>query len=227
MPDASPSPAAIRCRAILFDLDGVLADSIPAVERTWRAWAARVGLDADALLRVVHGRRAIDTLRAVAPSLDVDAELAWLDHREATDTTGVDALPGAAELLARLPASRWAVVTSGTQAVARARLRAAGLPEPPLLVAAEDITRGKPDPEGYLAAAARLGVGPAECVVVEDAPAGAAAARAGGMRLVALTTTHPAGDFPHADLVVPSLAALAVEVAAGENGAAPLTVGAA
>jgi mannitol-1-/sugar-/sorbitol-6-phosphatase len=217
-----PDTVTLACRALLFDLDGVLADSIAAVERAWRAWAARVGADGDAVLRVVHGRRAVDTLRAVAPSLDVAGELAWLEHQETTDTADVVALPGAAALLARLPATRWAVVTSGTRPVARARLRAAGLPEPTLFVTAEDIARGKPDPEGYLAAAARLGVAPAECVVVEDAAAGAAAARAGGMRLVALTTTHPAADFPHADLVVPTIAALAVDVPA--DSAAALTV---
>jgi mannitol-1-/sugar-/sorbitol-6-phosphatase len=225
----NPAPQSVPCRAILFDLDGVLASSIPAVERAWRAWAARVGLDGDALLRVVHGRRAVDTLRAVAPSLDLDAELAWLEHRESTDVAGVEALPGAAELLARLPVSRWAVVTSGSRPVARARLRAAGLREPAAFITAEDLTRGKPDPEGYLAAAARLGVPPAECLVVEDAPAGAAAARAAGMRLVALTTTHPADDFPDADLVVPTLAALTVDVPADAEaeGGAPLTVAAA
>ena len=220
-----PATVTLSCRALLFDLDGVLADSIAAVERAWRAWAARVGADGDAVLRVVHGRRAVDTLRAVAPSLDVEAELAWLEHAESTDTADVVALPGAAALLARLarlPSARWAVVTSGTRPVARARLRAAGLPEPSVFVTAEELARGKPDPEGYLAAAARLGVAPGECVVVEDAPAGAAAARAGGMRLVALTTTHPAADFPHADLVVPTIAALAVEVPA--DAGAPLTV---
>ena len=220
-----PASRPLSCRAILFDLDGVLANSIPAVERAWRAWAERVGMDGDALMRVVHGRRAVDTVRAVAPSLDLAAELAWLERVEATDVAGVDALPGAAELLARLPADRWAVVTSGTRPVALARLRAAGLPEPPLLVAADEIRNGKPDPEGYLAAAARLGVPAAECLVIEDAPAGAAAARAGGMQLVALTTTPPAADFPDADLVVPTLAALGVDVPA--DGRAPLSVGAA
>ncbi len=217
-----PTIVTIPARALLFDLDGVLADSIAAVERAWRAWAARVGADGDAVLRVVHGRRAVDTLRTVAPTLDVVGERVWLEEQETIDTADVVAIPGAAELLARLPADRWAGVTSGTRPVARARLRAAGLPAPRLLITAEDITRGKPDPEGYLAAAARLGVAPAACVVVEDAPAGAAAARAGGMRLVALTTTHPADDFPHADVVVPTLAALALDVPA--DAAAPLTL---
>jgi sugar-phosphatase len=202
----------LRCRALLFDLDGVLADSTASVEYHWRAWAARHGLDPDALLHVVHGRRAIDTIRDVAPALDAEAELAALVEAEAGDTAGVTASPGAAALLPRLPAGAWAVVTSGVRAVALARLRAGGLPLPPLLVPADEIARGKPDPEGYLTAAARLGVAPGDCVVFEDAPAGVAAARAAGMRCVALTTTHPASALTHADRIAPSLAGVHVTV---------------
>jgi sugar-phosphatase len=201
----------LRCRAFLFDLDGVLADSIANVERHWRAFADRHALDPDAVLSVVHGRRAIDTIRDLVPHADLDAEYRWLEDAESTDTDGITALPGAADVLTQLPRDAWAVVTSGTRAVALARLRAAGLPTPPLLVAAEDLTRGKPDPEGYLRAATRLGVAPADCVVVEDAPAGAAAARAGGMRLVALMTTYGASELQPADLTVASLAALRIE----------------
>jgi sugar-phosphatase len=206
--------ASLRCRALLFDLDGVLADSTASVVRHWSRWAARRGLDVDALLRVVHGRRAIDVIREVTPALDAEAELAALAAAERDDTAGVVALPGAAALLARLPARHWAVVTSGVRAVALARLRACALPVPPLLVAADELARGKPDPEGYLTAAARLGVAPADCVVVEDAPPGLAAARAAGMRCVALTTTHAESALAGADLVVPTLAALRVAVAA-------------
>jgi sugar-phosphatase len=210
--------APLRARALLFDLDGVLADSTASVERHWRAWAARHGLDGDALLAVVHGRRAVDTIREVTPWLDADRELAALVAAEAGDTRGVTAAPGAAALLARLPAGGWAVVTSGVRSVALARLRACGLPEPPLLVAADEIARGKPDPEGYLAAAARLGRAPAECVVLEDAPAGVAAARAAGMRCVGLATTHAAEALAGADLIAPSLAGLRVEVASAPGG---------
>jgi sugar-phosphatase len=218
--------ATIRARALLFDLDGVLADSTASVETHWRRWAARHGFDADALLRVVHGRRALDTIREVAPHLDADAELAALAAAEAGDVAGVVAAPGAAALLARLPARGWAVVTSGVRAVAEARLRACGLPTPPVLIAADEVSRGKPDPEGYLAGAARLGVAPGACVVLEDAPAGVAAARAGGMRCVALATTHPAAQLADADLVVASLAALRVSVDASPGGAAfALSVG--
>jgi mannitol-1-/sugar-/sorbitol-6-phosphatase len=203
--------AVLRSNAVLFDLDGVLVDSSAAVERVWRAWAlTRGGVDPDVLMSVVHGRRAIDTVRAVAPHLDARAELAWLVDGEASDTEGVVALPGAARLLAELPAERWAVVTSGVRRVAEARLASAGLPIPSVLIVADEIVHGKPHPEGYLTAAARLGVAPGECLVVEDAPAGATAGRAAGMHLVVLTTTHAASDFTDADAIVPTLDALSL-----------------
>ena len=216
----------LRCRALLFDLDGVLADSTASVEAHWRAWALRHRIDADALIAVVHGRRAIDTIRAVAPALDADAELAALVAAEADDTSGVTAAPGARALLPRLPSESWAVVTSGVRRVAIARLRASGLPDPPLLVAADEIARGKPDPEGYLTAAARLGVAPADSVVLEDAPAGVAAARAAGMLCVAVATTHAAAELAGAHVVVASLAALRVEIA-GTDGRVVISLDAA
>lgn len=212
--------------AILFDLDGVLADSTAAVERSWRGWAARHGLAGDAVMAAVHGRRAVDSVRALAPALDAAAELAALEASEAEDVADVVALPGAAALLAALPAGQWGVVTSGTRRVALARLAAAGLPTPSMLVSAADVARGKPDPEGYLLGARRLGVAPADCVVVEDAPAGAAAARAAGMQLLALTTTHAADALPPADLVAPTLAGVALELrpADGAGGRAVLVL---
>lgn len=220
-----PAPVVLHARALLFDLDGVLADSTASVEAHWRRWAERHAMDGDALVRVVHGRRAVDTIREVAPQLDADAELRWLVEAEAGDTTGVVASPGAAALLPRLPAHGWAVVTSGVRAVALARLRACGLPEPALLVAADEIARGKPDPEGYLAAARRLGRQPSECLVVEDAPAGVAAARNAGMRCLALTTTHAAHAVADAELVAASLAAVRVDIARGSDGGVLYTVG--
>jgi len=208
--------------ALLFDLDGVLVDSTAVVERTWRAFAARHALDAARVVRAAHGRRAIDTIADLTPAVDGVAELARMIDEEATDLAGLEALPGAAALLTALPLDRWAVVTSGVRAVAEARLRAAGLPIPAVLVPADEIARGKPDPEGYLHAAARLGAAPADCVVLEDAPAGLAAARAAGMRVVALTTTHDAASVAGADLVVPTLAALRVH--AGRADSAPLVL---
>lgn len=202
----------LHASAMLFDLDGVLVDSTPSVTRAWSTWARRVGLDPVALLPLVHGRRAIDTVRAVRPNLDAESELAYLVSLETTDNQDVVAIPGARELLSALPADAWAVVTSGTRAVASARLIAAGIPLPRVMVSGEDVSRGKPDPEGYLEGAALLGVPAAECVVVEDAPAGAAAGRAAGMHLIGLTTTHAAADLEPADLIVDDLSRISVVV---------------
>jgi sugar-phosphatase len=198
--------------AILFDLDGVLADSTPSVVRAWSAWAHRVGLAPDWLLPQVHGRRAIDTIRAVRPELDADSELAAIVADETTDNADVVEIPGARTLVTALPADRWAIVTSGLRPVATARLVAAGLPIPHVMITAESISRGKPDPEAYLKGAAALGAAPGGCLVVEDAPAGAAAARAAGMRLLCLTTTHTAAELEPADLIVPDLTHVTVRV---------------
>jgi mannitol-1-/sugar-/sorbitol-6-phosphatase len=206
------APPSLRAQALLFDLDGVLVDSTAIVERQWRRFAARHALDPEAVIRVIHGRRSVDSIPQLVPGADVDAEVAWLAEGEATDVDGLAALPGAAALLGALPPDRWAVVTSGVRRVAETRLRATGLPVPRHLVAADEITRGKPDPEGYLRAAELLGMPAAACVVVEDAPAGAAAARAAGMGLVALTTTYDASVMAGADLVVPTLAEVEVVV---------------
>jgi sugar-phosphatase len=191
--------------AFLFDLDGVLADSTASVFRAWTTWANRVGLEPAELLPKVHGRRAIDTIRAVRPDVDADAELDFLIGLETTDNHDVVPIPGARELLSALPIDAWAVVTSGIEAVATARLVAAGVPLPRVMISAESVSRGKPDPEGYVRGAKELGVAPELCVVVEDAPAGAAAARTAGMRLLALTTTHGAEELEPADLIVADL----------------------
>lgn len=200
------------CAAILFDLDGVLVDSSAAVERAWSRWAAEVEIGLDTVMAAVHGRRTADTIRAVAPHLDAVAEAARLEAREAT-ADGVAAYPGVAQLLGSLPAGRWAVVTSGSRPLASGRLAAAGLPLPAVVVTAEDVRGGKPDPEGYLAAAAALGSAPAHCVVVEDAPAGVEAARRAGMGVVALTTTHGSDELAGADAVVGSLADVTIAAA--------------
>jgi sugar-phosphatase len=207
-----PRTVRLTCEALLFDLDGVLVDSTACIEHTWRTWAARHGLDGDALLHIAHGRHALETVRLVAPHLDARAELAALVAHEARATEGVFEVAGARELLAGLPSDRWAVVTSGVRAVAEHRLRHVGLPIPPVMVCADEIARGKPDPEGYLTAAARLGIAPAACVVVEDAPPGLEAARAGGMRAIALATTYRAEELRGADAVAHALGALTVSV---------------
>jgi mannitol-1-/sugar-/sorbitol-6-phosphatase len=200
----------LRCEALLFDLDGVLVDSRAVVERTWRRWARRHDLDPAELLRVAHGRRTRETLQAVVPHLDLASEVAWLDAAELADVDGLVAVNGALRLLSALPAGAWAVVTSGGHALAERRLDAAGVPIPRVLVASEDVTLGKPAPDGYQLAAKRLGCEPASCVVFEDAPPGVAAGRAAGARVVALTTTHSAPQLQEANVVIANLSGIHV-----------------
>jgi mannitol-1-/sugar-/sorbitol-6-phosphatase len=204
------STRSFRCKAILFDLDGVLVNSAELVERTWRVWAARHQLDADKVIAVAHGRRTIETVRIIAPQLNVDAEVAALESSEMITSEGVYEIPGARELLEMLPSERWAVVTSGIRAVAEFRIRHTGLPMPSVMICAEDLSRGKPDPEGYLIAAMRLGQPPKDCIVIEDAPAGIEAAHNAGMRAIAIAATYPAEQLAAADLVVERLTDLSV-----------------
>jgi len=191
-----------RCKAFLFDLDGVLVDSRSVVERTWRRWAERHQLDPLPLLQVAHGRRARDTLRMVVPNLATDAEVEWLDATELADREGLPAVPGAKELVTVLPRDRWAIVTSCGRDLARLRLGSAGFPIPDVMMVAEEVKRGKPAPDGYRLGAKRLGYAPADCVVFEDAPAGVVAGRAAGARVVGVTTTHAAADLPGADATI-------------------------
>jgi len=180
----------LDCAAILFDLDGVLIDSTACIIRHWQQWAERYCLDLAEIMSVAHGRRTVETMRLVAPHLDVEEEAQRFAEIEAADAEGVVTIAGALSLLDVLPADVWAIVTSGTREVAKARLRSQGLPLPKIMVTAEDVTNGKPDPEPYLVAANRLGVPAANCVVVEDSPAGIAAAAAAGMRSLAVAFTH-------------------------------------
>jgi mannitol-1-/sugar-/sorbitol-6-phosphatase len=198
--------AVIRCGAILFDLDGVLMDSRVAVERAWERWATGHGIDPIAVLAQAHGRRTIDTIRAIAPLLDIEAEARLLEVAESVDFDGVTTLPGAAELLEALPAGSWTVVTSGTRALATGRLAHGGLPIPERLITADDVERGKPDPQPYLAGAAALGIDSADCLVIEDAPAGIEAGKAARMTVLAVATTFEARALAAADYVVGSLA---------------------
>jgi mannitol-1-/sugar-/sorbitol-6-phosphatase len=179
-----------ECSAVVFDLDGVLVDSTGYVEQQWRRWAASKGLPVEPFLRVCHGRRALETIRLAAPQLDAEAEVAAFAPEKEADAQVLGPVDGAARLLEALPVGSWAVATSGPRTVATERLQRAGLPVPGVLVCAEDVLRGKPSPDVYLLAAAGLGVVPTECLVVEDAPPGIEAARAAGMGVVALTTTH-------------------------------------
>ena len=196
----------MRFAAILSDLDGVLVDSGAAVEGVWRTWAADLGLDADAVARASHGVPSREVIAAVAPHLDVAAEAQRVDALHAE--TGGTALPGAAELLSSTPPEALAVVTSCGAALAAARLRSAGLPEPAILVTADAVRRGKPAPDAYLVAAQALGAEPTECVVIEDAPAGVRAGRAAGMTVWAVTTTHDDEELREADRTAADLSAL-------------------
>lgn len=202
----------LTCQAILFDLDGVLVDSRAVVERTWARWAARHGLELGEIVQKAHGRRTIETVREVAPQLDAAEEVAWIESDEVNDTKGLVALPGAASALHALPDKRRALVTSGGRAFAERRMRAAGLPIPAVVIAAEDVAMGKPAPDGYLLAAARLAVDPGECVVIEDAPPGIAAGRAAGATVIALTTTFEASQLTDAHVTVTSLEALRISL---------------
>lgn len=198
------------CSAILFDLDGVLVDSTRSVERQWRAWAREQGVDGDKVIAAGHGVRAIEVIRAVAPHLDAEAEVRKLESREADDRDGVVVMPGAVDLVRAIPEDRWGVVTSGTRHLASARLLLAGIPVPGVLVAAEDVAYGKPHPEPYLRGAELLGVNREECLVIEDAPAGIQSARAGGMKVVGITSTYPEKALRRADAVVGKLAQIQV-----------------
>jgi sugar-phosphatase len=189
---------------LLFDLDGVLVDSVAASTRAWIWWASRHGLDSRPFIDA-HGRPTRETIRELAPQLDTDVEEAIVDERESTDTEGVVALPGAADLLDS--GRPLAIVTSCSRRLALARLAAAELPVPGVLITAGEVTRGKPDPEPYLLGASRLGVEPERCTVFEDAPAGVRAGKAAGMRVVGLTTTVSASSLAAADLIVADLAA--------------------
>jgi mannitol-1-/sugar-/sorbitol-6-phosphatase len=209
-----------HCSAILFDLDGVLVDSTRSVERHWRAWALQKGVDAEEIMAIAHGVRAIEVIQRVAPHLDAAAEVREIEAREVTDRDGVVVMPGAAALVASIPEGQWGVVTSGTRLLASGRLRLMGLPVPKVLVTADDVANGKPHPEPYLKGAELLGVKPEDCLVIEDAPSGIQSAQAGGMKVVGITSTYGADALAHADAVIEKLAAIHVAL----NGAGKLRV---
>jgi HAD superfamily hydrolase (TIGR01509 family) len=192
-------------------MDGVLVDSRAIVERTWRRWAERHGVEAGRLLRLAHGRRTQETLQATVPHLALPEELAWLEAAELADLEGLAEVPGAARLLRTLPEVPWAVVTSAGPELARRRLAAAGLPPAPVLVSAKDVDRGKPAPDGYLLAAERLAVPSARAVVFEDSPAGIAAALSAGSKVIGIATTHAASQLRGAVSVVTDLTSVTVE----------------
>lgn len=188
--------------AFLFDMDGTLLDSSEAVERVWRRWCDRHGIDAEALIAVCHGVRGEDTVRRFAtPGMDINAEAAWLNAAELEDVDGVVPIAGILDLIAGLAPDDWAIVTSAPRNLAEVRLRAIGLPVPAVFVTAEDVTEGKPDPQGFRLAAERLGVAVADCLVFEDSPAGVAAGKAAGAAVAIVGPHVPAteGNYAIAD----------------------------
>lgn len=206
----------LECKAVLFDLDGVLVDSRAVVERTWRRWTERHGLTIPVIVARAHGRRSTDTLRELMPEDAIAAEVAWLEHVELSDTDGLVVLPGARETLAAVPDEARAIVTSGGRELALMRLRFAQLPVPSVLIAAQDVQVGKPSPEGYALAASRLGQDPGECVVIEDTAAGISAGRAAGCKVIGVSTTFPREALLAADRVIRTLADIRIVV--GEAG---------
>jgi len=178
-----------QCAALLFDLDGVLINSTPAVARVWRQWAIERGFNPEEVVARAHGRPSLTTVREYLPDADHEAENREVERREIADLEGVAPLPGALELLSSLPADRWTIVTSCTRPLAEVRIKAAGLPLPKKMITSNDITHGKPNPEPYQRGAAVLGFQAEDCIVLEDVPAGVRAGKAAGCRVISFLTT--------------------------------------
>src|SRR5215467_12553146 len=179
----------ISCAALLFDMDGVLINSTPAVARVWSKWAIEHGFNPEEVVARAHGRPSLTTVSEYLPNADHQAENREVERREIADLEGVVPLPGALDLLASLPADRWTIVTSCTRPLAEVRIKAAGLPLPRKMITSNDIQHGKPHPEPYLKGAAVLGFPAEDCIVVEDVPAGVRAGKSAGARVVGFTTT--------------------------------------
>lgn len=203
----------ISCAGLLFDMDGVLVDSTPAVARVWTRWAARHGFDAVEVVHRAHGRPSITTVREYLPNGDHLAENGVIEQDEVTDLDGVLPLPGTRELLSALPRGRWTIVTSCSRRLAEVRLKASGLPRPEVFVTSSDIQNGKPAPDPYLKGAELLGFAPQDCIVVEDAPAGVRSGKAAGARVIALRTTMTEKELweAGADWVVRDCSAIALD----------------
>src|ERR1700681_1674706 len=205
----------IRCSALLFDMDGVLIDSTPAVARVWHQWAVEHGFDPEVVVGLAHGRPSRTTIRELLPNSDLEREDREVERREMEDLDGVVLLPGAQQLLNSLPPERWTIATSCTRPLAEVRLRAAGLPMPRTIITSTEWKNGKPDPEPYLKAAAKMRFAASDCIVVEDAPAGIRAGKAAGARVIAFLTTMPRRDLEDAgaDWIVQNCADIAASAA--------------
>ena len=207
-----------HCSAILFDLDGVLLDSTRVVADQYTRWARENGLDPDYVMEAAHGVRTVEVIRRVAPHLDAVAETKKIEDREAA-ADGIVQVPGAIALLNAIPRGRWAVVTSGTRFLAVSRMQKFGIPVPEIMITADDVSNGKPDPEPYRRGAELLQTDPTQCVVFEDAPAGIQSARAAGMKVISLPTTYPVSELGEADAIVSGLADITIMLnGAGDQG---------
>ena len=214
----------VRCRGLLFDLDGVLVDSTPAVARCWTRWSQLHGFDAEDVVRRAHGRPSLATLRQLLPAADYEAEHRQMERWEIEDISDVVALPGAVDLLRALPPERWAIVTSCTTPLAEVRIRVGGFLWPKQLVTSSDVQRGKPDPEPYLKGAASLGLAPTDCIVIEDAPSGVRAGKASGARVLALRTTDADSELTAAgaDWIVTDLSSVELDTSVSADAAIEL-----
>ncbi len=202
----------VTCSGLLFDLDGVLVDSTPAVARVWAKWALAHGFDPDETVKRAHGRPSVETVREILPGADFEKENEIILRGEIEDTEGVVPLSGARELLSSLPQNQWALVTSCARPLAEVRLKVAGLPMPRNMVTCDDIRKGKPDPEPYIKGAGLLGVPASKCVVFEDAPAGIRSGKAAGALVIATRTTSPDSELEEAgaDWILPGYEKLSV-----------------
>jgi sugar-phosphatase len=209
----------ITCSALLFDLDGVLIDSTPAVARVWKQWGIQHGFDPDEVTHNAHGRPSIETIRGYLPDADHELENREVERCEIEDLEGVVALPGVRELLTSLPPNRWTIVTSCTRRLAEARLGAAGLHVPQMMVTSNDIIHGKPDPEPYLKGASLLGFPAANCIVLEDAPAGIRSGKSSEARVIAFRTTMHESKLREAgaDWIVNNCSAVSLDGVSGTN----------
>lgn len=208
----STNPPAFRCRAILFDLDGTLIDSVAAVDRAWTRWALRHNLDPAEVVPKIHGRRAVESIRLFAPGPDIDIELerTWLETAEAGDTEGIAPILGALEFIASIPPARWGIVTSGASPVAIARMKAGGVATQ-FVVYGEDVERGKPSPDPYLLGARRLGFEPADCLVFEDTAAGILAGKSAGMQVIAVAGGADQIDIAEPNAIIQDYRALQID----------------
>ncbi|QNI37589.1 HAD-IA family hydrolase [Edaphobacter albus] len=201
----------VEAKGLLFDMDGVLISSIGSVVRCWRIWAKRHGIPNAETYNVPHGMRAIEIVKSLRPDMDPVEGLREIEDLEIADTADLKVLPGAKELLQSLPPDRWAIVTSATRRLMLGRLEVAGLPAPDRIVSADDVERGKPDPEPYRRGAELLGCRPEDCVVVEDAPSGIGAGKAAGAQVLGVLGTHSMSELNEADWVVRSLEEVSVQ----------------